>query len=144
MSDASTMAELGVSMARSDDGGRGWCRLDDDLPPGFSTHRNCPSIYRLIDAVGKERIWVWSAAQGTRLGLPMPNIMSEDDRSACSSRTVQFCITSSNDRHPAASSWPAGAGFPSRGRRRWCRQAGKGLPHGLPRSRSRRGGAPLE
>ncbi len=65
-------------MARSDDGGLSWIRLDDSLPAGFSTHQNCPSIYRLIDAAGKERLWVFSAALGTRAGPGMPSIMSED------------------------------------------------------------------
>jgi hypothetical protein len=36
-------------MARSDDGGMTWVRLDDTLPPGFKTHQNCPSIYRMVD-----------------------------------------------------------------------------------------------
>ncbi len=66
-------------MARSDDGGLNWTRLDDTLPPGFSTHQNCPSIYRLVNSEGKARLWVWSAALGTRGGPGMPSIMSEDD-----------------------------------------------------------------
>lgn len=66
-------------MARSDDGGLNWTRLDDILPVGYSTHQNCPSIYRLIDSEGQARLWVWSAALGTREGPGMPSIMSEDD-----------------------------------------------------------------
>lgn len=66
-------------MARSDDGGKSWTRLDDRLPPGYRTHQNCPSIYRLVDAQGRSRLWVWSAAKGTRQGEPMPSILSEDD-----------------------------------------------------------------
>ncbi len=59
-------------MARSDDAGLTWTRLDDQLPPEFKTHRNCPSIYRLVDRAGKERLWVFS-------GQPlMPRILSED------------------------------------------------------------------
>ena len=65
-------------MARSDDGGVTWTRLDAQLPPGFATHQNCPSIYHLIDPAGKERLWVWSAALGKRSGPGMPSIMSED------------------------------------------------------------------
>ncbi len=65
-------------MARSDDGGVTWTRLDKDLPPGFATHQNCPSIYRLVDPQGKERLFVWSAALGKRGGPGMPSIMSED------------------------------------------------------------------
>lgn len=66
-------------MARSTDGGLTWTRLDDQLPPGFSTHQNCPSIYRLIGPDGVARIWVWSAALGKRGGPGMPSIMSADD-----------------------------------------------------------------
>lgn len=66
-------------MARSDDGGRTWTRLDDRLPKGFTSHINCPSIYRMIDREGKERIWVFSAWYGQRHGGPqMPRIVSED------------------------------------------------------------------
>lgn len=59
-------------MARSDDGGLTWVRLDDKLPASYRTHRNCPSIYRLTDQSGHERIWVFSAHPG------MPRIVSED------------------------------------------------------------------
>jgi hypothetical protein len=65
-------------MARSDDGGLTWARLDDRLPPGFATHQNCPSIYRMTDPRGRERLWVFSAALGRRGGPGMPSIMSED------------------------------------------------------------------
>ncbi len=66
-------------MARSEDGGKTWSRLDESLPAEFSTHQNCPSIYRLVDPQGKARLWVWSAARGTRQGPGMPSIMSEDE-----------------------------------------------------------------
>jgi hypothetical protein len=66
-------------MAKSDDGGKTWKRLDEILPPGFSKHQNCPSIYRLTDPDGKERLWVFSAALGKRGGPGMPSIMSEDN-----------------------------------------------------------------
>jgi hypothetical protein len=59
-------------MARSDDAGLSWKRLDDQLPKNFKNHRNCPSIYRLVDPEGKERIWVFSAHP------EMPRIASED------------------------------------------------------------------
>ena len=65
-------------MARSDDGGLTWTRMDDELPKGYSTHHNCPSIYRMVDAKGQERLWVFSAALGKRGGPGMPNIYSED------------------------------------------------------------------
>ncbi len=66
-------------MAKSSDGGLTWSRLDDQLPPGYQTHQNCPSIYRMVDPEGKARLWVFSAALGTRGGPGMPSIMSEDD-----------------------------------------------------------------
>lgn len=66
-------------MARSDDGGVSWTRMDEAMPAGFKTHQNCPSIYRLVDKEGKARLWVWSAAKGSRQGEPMPSIMSDDD-----------------------------------------------------------------
>lgn len=65
-------------MARSDDGGKTWVRMDDSLPAGFKTHQNCPSIYRMVDAAGKERLWIFSAHLGKRGGTGMPSIMSED------------------------------------------------------------------
>ncbi len=59
-------------MARSDDGGLNWTRLDDQLPDGFRRHENCPSIYRMVDPAGQERLWVFSARPN------MPRIVSED------------------------------------------------------------------
>jgi hypothetical protein len=59
-------------MARSDDGGLTWTRLDDQLPAGFRQHRNCPSIYRMVDPDGNERLWVFSAWPN------MPRIVSTD------------------------------------------------------------------
>ncbi|MEM6691729.1 MAG: sialidase family protein, partial [Planctomycetota bacterium] len=66
-------------MAKSVDAGKTWERLDDSLPEGFRNHQNCPSIYRIPDASGFSRIWVFSAALGKRGGPGMPSIMSEDD-----------------------------------------------------------------
>ena len=66
-------------MAKSNDGGLNWERLDDSLPKGFSQHQNCPSIYRIVDPIGKARLWVYSAALGKRGGPGMPSILSEDD-----------------------------------------------------------------
>ncbi len=59
-------------MARSDDGGLNWTRLDDKLPEGFKKHWNCPSIYRMVDPKGRERLWVFSARPN------MPRIVSDD------------------------------------------------------------------
>ena len=68
-------------MARSDDGGTTWERLDDRLPKGYAIHRNCPSIYRIVDAAGKARLWIYSARKGKPSDPQemMPAIMSEDD-----------------------------------------------------------------
>jgi hypothetical protein len=59
-------------MARSDDGGLTWTRLDASLPEGLRLHRNCPSIYRMVDPAGTERLWVFAAQPD------MPRIVSED------------------------------------------------------------------
>lgn len=59
-------------MARSDDAGLSWTRLDEQLPPEYKRHRNCPSIYRMVDKAGRERLWVFSAHP------LMPRIVSED------------------------------------------------------------------
>ena len=63
-----------------------WTRMDDALPPNYVNFRNCPSIYRLTDPQGKERLWVFAAS--TRVQEPrefagrlrgwMPRIVSED------------------------------------------------------------------
>jgi hypothetical protein len=74
-------------MARSDDGGLTWTRIDDTLPPNFVNFRNCPSLYRIADPAGKERLWVFAASTLVqqprefpgRLQGWMPRIVSEDD-----------------------------------------------------------------
>jgi photosystem II stability/assembly factor-like uncharacterized protein len=76
-------------MARSDDAGLTWTRMDDALPPNYVNFKNCPSIYRLIDPQGKERLWVFAARTLTDKESPnriegrnevyMPRIVSEDD-----------------------------------------------------------------
>lgn len=61
------------AMAVSHDAGLHWSRLDNILPPGFRSHRNCPSIYRMMDMrTGQVRLWVFSAYP------QMPRIMSQD------------------------------------------------------------------
>ncbi len=71
-------------MARSDDGGLTWTRLDHTLPSNFANHINCPSIYRLVDPRGKERLWVFSALSSkapedspNKRGW-IPRLLSED------------------------------------------------------------------
>ncbi len=48
-------------MARSDDAGLTWTRMDDALPSNYVNFKNCPSIYRITDPQGKERLWVFAA-----------------------------------------------------------------------------------
>jgi len=59
-------------MARSDDQGRTWTRLDKRLPAAYAQYVNCPSIYRIADPSGVERLWVFAAQPD------MPRIVSED------------------------------------------------------------------
>jgi len=76
-------------MARSEDGGLTWQRIDDALPPNYVNFKNCPSIYRISDPQGKERLWVFAARTLTDKENPrpiagrhegyMPRIVSEDD-----------------------------------------------------------------
>ena len=76
-------------MAHSDDAGLTWKRIDDVLPPNYVNFKNCPSIYRITDPHGKERLWVFAARTLTDKENPkfiagrnegfMPRIVSEDD-----------------------------------------------------------------
>lgn len=76
-------------MARSDNAGLTWTRVDDSLPLNFVNFKNCPSIYRITDMQGKERLWVFAARTLTDKEKPkpiegryegfMPRIVSEDD-----------------------------------------------------------------
>ncbi len=76
-------------MARSEDGGLTWRRMDDSLPPNYRNFKNCPSLYRLADPQGKERLWIFAARTLTDKESPrdvpgryqgyMPRVMSEDD-----------------------------------------------------------------
>jgi hypothetical protein len=76
-------------MARSDDAGLTWQRMDAMLPPNYTNFKNCPSIYQLTDPLGKKRLWVFAARTLTEKENPksiegryqgyMPRIVSEDD-----------------------------------------------------------------
>lgn len=49
-------------MARSDDAGRTWTRMDSRLPASYSrTHRNCPTLQKIAGPDGKTRYFVFSA-----------------------------------------------------------------------------------
>lgn len=60
-------------MALSRDAGKTWTRIDQRAPEGYQTHRNCPSIYRLVNKEGESFLWVFSAHP------LMPRIVSRDD-----------------------------------------------------------------
>ena len=63
-------------MARSDDGGKTWKRLDDILPAAYAaTHRNCPTLQAVYTPDGAERrLCIFSAKKGG-MGI----LMSRDD-----------------------------------------------------------------
>jgi len=75
-------------VAKSEDGGKTWKRVDSIMPPCYRVMRNCPSIYKIRDAGGKTFLQVF--AMGTRrlpgLEAPtekfykgyMPRVVSED------------------------------------------------------------------
>ena len=60
-------------MAKSVDGGKTWERIDDRLPAGYKKHKNCPSIFRMVNAEGKAFLWVFTAQP------LMPRVVSADD-----------------------------------------------------------------
>jgi hypothetical protein len=76
-------------IARSEDGGVTWRRLDDTMPPNYWNFKNCPSIYRVIDPAGKERLWIFAARTLSERENPkeipgrlegyMPRLLSEDE-----------------------------------------------------------------
>lgn len=67
-------------LARSRDGGKTWRRLDAELPAGYASHWNCPSIYEITDPGGRRRLWVFSARKGRQAEAGwMPSILSEDN-----------------------------------------------------------------
>lgn len=76
-------------LAKSEDGGKTWKRLDSIMPKAYRLFRNCPSIYRIKDPQGKERLFVLSQKTRTIDGLGvteqsanysgyMPRAVSED------------------------------------------------------------------
>ena len=75
-------------VARSDDGGLTWTRIDDLMPPNYRNFKNCPSLYVIPGPDGKERIWIFAARTLVknenpvevpgRLEGSMPRVVSED------------------------------------------------------------------
>jgi hypothetical protein len=59
--------------ARSDDGGRSWVRIDGLFPSGYTAHRNCPSLYRIVAPDGRARLMIFTNMKG------IGRMMSEDE-----------------------------------------------------------------
>ncbi len=59
--------------AKSEDAGLTWTRLDQRMPEGYRTHKNCPSIYRLVNAENQAFLWVFTSQP------LMARIVSADD-----------------------------------------------------------------
>lgn len=76
-------------VALSEDGGLTWQRVDERMPPNYVNFKNCPSIYRITDPEGKERLWVFAArtllAKENPSDIPgrsegyMPRVVSDDN-----------------------------------------------------------------
>lgn len=74
-------------VARSEDAGIHWKRVDALFPRNYVNFRNCPSIYRIADSSGKERLWIFAASTlvqkpeefPSRLKGWMPRVVSEDN-----------------------------------------------------------------
>jgi hypothetical protein len=76
-------------MARSDDGGLTWNRVDDLMPPNYVNFKG-GIIYRITDSHGKDRLWVFSGKTAVgkdeviddfpgRLQGYVPRVVSEDN-----------------------------------------------------------------
>ena len=77
-------------VAKSEDGGLSWKRVDEVMPKCYSLFKNCPSIYRIKAPDGKERMFVLAQKTMTRKGAEiteqsenysgfMPRVVSEDN-----------------------------------------------------------------
>ena len=76
-------------MARSDDGGKTWTRLDATLPEVYrKTHRNCPTLQKIKGPDGKTRYFIFSSkvednakvkdGENVRKSLGLAILVSED------------------------------------------------------------------
>ena len=77
-------------VAKSADGGLTWTRMDSAMPPNYANFVNCPSIYRIVDPQGVERLWIFASRTITKyhhlkpIEIPnrfegyMPRVVSED------------------------------------------------------------------
>ncbi|EDM26389.1 prabable sialidase [Lentisphaera araneosa HTCC2155] len=67
--------------ALSKDAGKTWKRVDDRLPKEFRKSRNCPTIFRMRDMRGKERLFIFSQGNWNkekRRYTELIRVMSED------------------------------------------------------------------
>ncbi len=74
-------------LAKTIDGGKTWQRIDEIMPACYQLFKNCPSIYKITDKQGKERLFVFAQKTHVLWGIPdgeenykgyMPRVMSED------------------------------------------------------------------
>jgi hypothetical protein len=72
------------SVARSEDGGLTWKRIDEAMPPNFENYQ-CGFFFQMTDPAGKERLWHIGTKTLNRVETPgrmrgyMPRLVSEDD-----------------------------------------------------------------
>ncbi len=69
-------------VAMSTDGGKTWQRVDDRFPAEYKTWKNCPSIFRMTDPQGKERLFVFACGKsGTTAegATAITRVMSDDN-----------------------------------------------------------------
>ena len=77
-------------IAKSTDGGLTWERIDERMPKAYKLFKNCPSIYKINDKNGKQRIFILAQKTQNKKGIPftqesenysghMPRVMSEDN-----------------------------------------------------------------
>lgn len=68
--------------ATSSDRGKTWQRVDDRFPAAYKTWKNCPAIFRMTDAHGKERLFVFACGTpdpANNRASEMTRVMSEDN-----------------------------------------------------------------
>ena len=75
-------------IAKSTDGGLTWERIDGIMPNAYKLFKNCPSIYKINDKNGKQRIFILSQKTKDSKSVTqasenysgyMPRVMSEDN-----------------------------------------------------------------
>ena len=87
----------GGPVARSDDGGQRWVRIDELMPKEIGSYLECPMAHRIVDTNGCARLWAWYGFKArneqeacskvrtperiaaARTTAAMPSVMSEDE-----------------------------------------------------------------